>query len=156
LRNLVLLFLPVVLLSATEKAQPAKKNAAKPAASAVRTAPQAAVRTAPPAAVTIPAGAVEIEPYLFRHTATDGKVWLYRKTPFGITKMEEAAREEAQRAQKAVPAPHVRVTEDGDTIRFERNTPMGKHTWEKKRAELTTEEKQWLDQNAQTSSRSEK
>jgi hypothetical protein len=148
LRNLVLLFLPVVLLSATERAQPAKKDAAKPAASAVR--------TAPPAAVTIPAGAVEIEPFLFRHAAADGKVWLYRKTPFGITKMEESAREEAQRAQRAAPAPNVRVTEIGDLIRFERNTPMGKHSWEKKRAELTAEEKQWLDQNAQTSSRSEK
>ena len=147
MRNLVLLFLPVVLLSATEKAPPAKKTAAKPAASAVR--------TAPPAAVTIPSGAVEIEPFLFRHTAADGKVWLYRKTPFGITKMEESARDEAQRtAQKAATAP--KITDNGDTIRFERNTPMGKHSWERKRAELTVEEKQWLEQKAQSSSPTEK
>lgn len=132
MRNLVLLFMPLALLCGSEKPQRTKKAAP----------PQA------PAAVTIPAGAVEVEPHLFRHTAADGKVWLYRKTPFGITKMEEKARDEALRARDAAPVEKVRVTDQGETVLFERSTPLGKQSWQKKRTELTAEERSWLEKDA--------
>ena len=39
--------------------------------------------------ITIPAGAVEIEPYMYRYTDAAGKNWIYRKTPFGVMRLEE-------------------------------------------------------------------
>jgi hypothetical protein len=41
--------------------------------------------------------------------------------------------------------PGVKVTERGDTVRFERPTPMGPVTWERKRSELREEEKALLE-----------
>lgn len=107
-------------------------------------------KAAKPAATAIPAGAVEVEPYLFRHADKDGKVWLYRKTPFGVSKTSEQAQQDMDRAQAqaAANASKVRVTDNGGTVKFERGTPMGNQSWEKRKDELTPEEKGWVADNA--------
>ncbi len=91
-------------------------------------------------AVTIPAGATEVEPNLYRHTEADGKTWLYRRTPFGISKWEDKPA-----AQHAVDtSTPVHATDLGDTVQFEKNTPFGKSKWVRKKSELTDEEREWL------------
>ncbi len=42
-------------------------------------------------AITLPAGAKEVEANVWRHTDDKGKVWIYRRTPFGLSRFEEAA-----------------------------------------------------------------
>lgn len=135
MRRLALLLIPVALVCAAEKPQPAKRTTKpKPAAAAQ-------------AQSVVPPGAVEVEPNLYRHIDTNGKAWLYRKTPFGISKMDESATQELLKAQAAAAAStaKVRATDKGDIVRFERSTPMGSQSWEKKKSELTAEEKGWLE-----------
>jgi hypothetical protein len=96
---------------------------------------------APPAAAalpTVPQGAKEIEPNLYRYTDAEGKTWMYRKTPFGISKWED----------KPVPpkpdtgaAPPVAITDLGDSVQFDRPTPFGNSRTIRKKAELTDDEK---------------
>jgi len=98
-----------------------------------------------PAAVTVPTDATEIAPHVWRHTDKAGKTWIYRETPFGLSKVEERVPDAAAMAAQPTNVVPVKVTEDGDTIRFEKPTPMGNRVWTKKRAELTPEEKDWLE-----------
>jgi len=91
--------------------------------------------------VTIPAGAVEVEPYTYRFTDAQGKKWIYRKTPFGISRAEDKAVEDpkAEDPKKAENARLIEMTnavEDGDTVRFERPGPFGVTKWQRKKTEL--------------------
>jgi len=118
---------------------PGKKPAEAPKATpGQKAAPEQKARTQV-AAPTIPAGAVEVEPYLFRYQDASGKTWMYRQTPFGLSKWEEtstpAPPEPAAKTEPVV------VTDLGDSVRFERNTPFGKGTWVRKKTELNDEEK---------------
>jgi hypothetical protein len=98
---------------------------------------------APSAAIGPPKEAVEIAPYTFRYTDARGKVWMYRQTPFGWMKAERKDIPEAVPA--TVDLPETRVAEDGDSVRFERNTPFGMTRWKRKKSELTEQEKQIFD-----------
>jgi hypothetical protein len=88
---------------------------------------------------SIPAGATQVEPNLYRYTDSSGKTWNYRQTPFGISRWEEST------APAAQPAPAknepVVVTDLGDSYRFEKKTPFGQSTWVRKKSELTDDEK---------------
>jgi hypothetical protein len=104
----------------------------------------------------VPKGAKEIRPGVYRAIDNNGKAWTYRKTPFGFQKSAEEApaspepaREEI-RPKTATPfgesktpptAVKTTVTEDGDTLRFERPNPFGTSRWTRKKSELTEEEK---------------
>ncbi len=88
---------------------------------------------------TIPAGATQVEPNLYRYTDSSGKTWNYRQTPFGISRWEETSTPAAQ-PTPAKPEPVV-VTDLGDSYRFEKQTPFGKSSWVRKKSELTVEEK---------------
>jgi hypothetical protein len=83
--------------------------------------------------VTIPAGAVQLSPTAYRYFAPDGKTWLYVQSPFGIMRAEQkpAAPDTVERGDESMKA-----TADGDTIRFERQTPFGISRWQKKKSEL--------------------
>jgi hypothetical protein len=149
MRNFVLLLIPLAMVAAAEKAADKKD---KPAQSQDRSAAQPA-RQAQPAITSIPSDAVQIGPQVYRYTDADGKNWIYRKTPFGISKVEER---ETSTAPFASPAPSprpnadikVRAIENKDgTVRFEQGTPMGTRVWERKKSELTPEEKAWLEQS---------
>src|ERR1700690_2325575 len=101
--------------------------------------PPAATRTTKaPAATTIPKDAVETAPGFYRWTDTDGKVWTYRRTPFGVRRWAadsvDSGRNAADKRQSAG-APTTAV-EQGDSIRFERATPFGKRAWVRKKTEL--------------------
>ena len=65
-------------------------------------------------------------------TDSQGKKWIYRKTPFGIARIEDKP-VEAKRAE--VPK-DMKATEDGETIRFERPGPFGAYKWQRKKTEL--------------------
>jgi hypothetical protein len=103
-------------------------------------------RTSPPAspAPSVPKGppksAVEVSRGTFRYIDPQQKVWIYRQTPFGWMKAEE--KELQQAAPAAAALPETRVVEDGDSVRFERNTPFGPQRWKRKKSELTEQEKQ--------------
>jgi hypothetical protein len=119
---------------ATSKAQ-TKKPEQPSKASVERKTPAEQKAQAP----AIPAAAVQVEPYLYRYQDPSGKVWMYRQTPFGLSKWEETATPAAPPpAAKSEP---VVVTDLGDSVRFERKTPFGMGTWVRKKTELNDEEK---------------
>src|ERR1022692_4310867 len=89
------------------KDQPAKDQPAKKEESAKRTA----VVTG----LTLPPGAKKVEPGTYTYTDAQGKKWIYRQTPFGLSKAEDKPAPEAAAAPAGVVTT---ATEDGDTIRF--------------------------------------
>jgi hypothetical protein len=99
---------------------------------------------------SIPAGAAQVEPNLYRYTDSDGKTWNYRQTPFGISRWEEkpasaqpTSQPNSQATPEAKPAKSdpVAFTDLGDSYRFEKKTPFGTSTWVHKKTELNAEEK---------------
>jgi hypothetical protein len=107
--------------------QPAKKK---------KSAPKPAAATAE---LKLPAGATLVEPGTYTYTDSQGKKWIYRKTPFGLAKTEDKPAPAAESA----PATDSNYTavEDGDSIRFERPGPFGVYKWQKKKSDLTEDEK---------------
>lgn len=59
-----------------------------------------------------------------------------KKTPFGSVRLDDKAGEE-----KPEPPPGMRAFEEGDTVRFERQTPFGAKKWSKKKSELDETER---------------
>jgi hypothetical protein len=91
-----------------------------------------------PAIVTIPPGATLVEPNLYRQTDSTGKTWMYRQTPFGISKWEDIPAAPQPPAAASEP---VVVTDLGDRVRFEKKTAFGVSRWVRKKTELTDDEK---------------
>jgi len=108
-----------------------------------------ALRAAGPAGGTaplaIPAGAVTVASNLYRHTDAQGKTWIYRQTPFGVTRAE---------ARPAVPVrietwDNARAWDDSDAVRFERPGPFGVYRWRTRKSELdAAEQAVWARQQA--------
>lgn len=110
---------------------------------------RAAAKAAPAAPVTaIPADAQEVGVNLFRHVDAEGKAWVYRRTPFGISRAPEA-----QKAAVRNDRPRVTVTEEGDTITFTQPTPFGQKTWTRERSALTAGERKLMEQAAAAKTR---
>lgn len=88
--------------------------------------------------MTIPKGAVKTDDG-YRVVDAKGKVWIYRETPFGITKSAYKAPEPVVAPD---PAKETRVSakEAGDSVQFERTGPFGVSHWQKKKTALTPEE----------------
>src|SRR5580692_4933537 len=85
----------------------------------------------------IPASAVEFEPGSYHYTDAKGKKWILRRTPFGIARIEDVPQ---------VPVvdhslDNAKITEDGDSVKFERPGPFGTYKWEKKKTDLDAGEK---------------
>jgi len=93
-------------------------------------------------APAIPSGAVELEPNLYRYTDAKGKIWMYRRTPFGFSKWEYKP-DSDQPAVQSTNSP--RVFDLGDSFRFEQQTPFGVSKWSRKKTELTDSEKTWVE-----------
>jgi hypothetical protein len=146
MKLLIVFSLPIFLAAAQGQAanpQPvsrpaAKQQKSKPAATPESQKPSAA--TVKP--VEIPAGAVEFEPGSYRAKDAAGKTWIYRKTPFGVARVED--KPDAKRPKPPSEEQYIKVTEAGDTLKFERPSPFGIYQWEKKKSEITdTERAAW-------------
>lgn len=94
-----------------------------------------------PQTVTIPKDAVANPDGTYSYTDKEGKKWIYLKTPFGTMKrpVDGAA---TRTASDPVPT---KAIDKGDTVRFERKSPFGTVTWEKKKSELSDDERHILD-----------
>src|SRR5215471_9927478 len=98
------------------------------------TDPQTKQAAQPPAKLikplTIPPGAVEHESGRFYYTDPQGKKWIYTKTPWGVSRMEDKP------IDPDAPKPiddfaNVKITQDGDVVKFERPGPFGIYKWQK-------------------------
>jgi hypothetical protein len=134
-------FVSALALSAADPQ--AKKDTSKEAASAT----SAAADTARPPA--IPADAVKGADGDYHYTDPQGRKWIYHKTPFGMSRMEDTGERETSKT----PIPSgagIKATEDGDKVRFERQGPFGVWKWEKKKSELNENEKAALQDSQAT------
>lgn len=102
-----------------------KKTAAKPAATGE---------------LTVPKDAVKLNDLEWRWVAKDGKKWIYRRTPFGLSRFEEEA-PAAKVSQAPSPAPSMTARDLGDEVEFSRRTPFGQSAWRKKKTELDSDER---------------
>ncbi len=94
-----------------------------------------------PAPITIPAGAVETEDGSFRYTDAQGKKWLYRNTPFGVSRVEDKPKVETAPQEDTL----TKATVNGDTVYFEKPSPFGVVKWQKKKSELDAQEQRIVD-----------
>lgn len=140
MRVAVLCLIALLGVAAAADKAPANKDAKKPAAPAEK------------GSISIPPDAVEIGPHVYRYKDANGKSWIYRQTPFGISKLEELNSGQVPAAITNGPAPaaaenrtKVTAVEKGDSVRFEQQTPMGPRVWERKKSELTPQESAWLE-----------
>src|SRR5580700_6003383 len=120
-------------------AQDSTKTSAPAAAQQIK-------KTAAPAPLALPKDAVETEAGLYRWTDKDGKVWMYRLTPFGVRRWPEASGATGQDVTGKHDGMSERTTAvaEGDSIRFEQATPFGKRTWVRKKTALNeTERRIW-------------
>jgi len=97
----------------------------------------------------VPKDAVETTPGFYRWTDKAGKAWTYRLSPFGVTRWPaesvDVAHEQARKDRAGTA--QISAVEQGDSIRFEQVTPFGKHTWIRKKSELTeSEQRIWAEQ----------
>lgn len=134
-------------------AAPAKKTADQKKSQ--KTAAQKPPAKAEPPVQTIPAGATQVEPNVYRYTDANGKTWNYRQTPFGINRWEQTSTPAPEPAPQPVPqstspsmfqSTHIKtepitVTDQGDSYLFDKKTPFGHSTWTRKKSEVTDEEK---------------
>ena len=90
-----------------------------------------------PPSPTIPKDATPLPDGSFRYVDKAGMKWIYRQTPFGVSKTEE--RIVAPPVQKVSDDP-TRSKDMGDSVQFTRPTPFGDKVWTKKKTELDTYE----------------
>jgi hypothetical protein len=129
MRLLIVFSAFTLLLAAADKPAPKSRSAVKTSA---------AVKPAPPKPLEIPAGAVESEPGAWHYTDAQGKKWVYRKTPFGVARMEDKPdpRDQVSKPEGA----DIKASESGEYVRFERPGPFGTYKWQTKKTELSTVE----------------
>ena len=95
------------------------------------------VATRPVQPITVPKGAVKTDDG-YRFVDAKGKVWIYRETPFGVTKAAYIA--PTPKAKPGASDELVEATDAGDSVSFRRTSPFGTTTWQKKKAELSPDE----------------
>jgi hypothetical protein len=120
----------------------------------VNTTNRRKIETPPPTkvkAVTIPKDAVQVDSNTYRYTDPVGKKWIYNRTPFGISRVEDKSVEDAKKAQEdmAHQVESTKAVEDGDSIRFERASPFGITRWQRKKGELNEMERAVWDRELQ-------
>ncbi len=119
--TLVLMAALPVLAQTTKKAAP--RTSAKPAP-----------RVAQP--LVLPKDATPNPDGSYSWTDKAGKKWLFSKTPFGLSRIEDTGASPASAASSSL-----KVTDLGEKIRFERPSPFGTNRYEKNKADLTDEER---------------
>ncbi|MBX9602177.1 MAG: hypothetical protein K2X35_14290 [Bryobacteraceae bacterium] len=94
--------------------------------------------------VTVPADAKEVAPQTYKYTDPDGRKWIFKKTPFGVSRFADNG-ELDRPAPKIEPNPNMTAAAKGDRIYFENPTPFGKQKWSKTKAELNELEQAVVD-----------
>ena len=107
-----------------------------------KTKPTPELHTIPPDATPLPDGR-------YRYTDKDGKKWIYRNTPFGVSKTEERP---APKVVQSIEDDPVKSEDLGDSLRFSRPTPFGTKEWTKKKTDLDDYEKSIWDRDRAKSS----
>jgi hypothetical protein len=122
----------LMLLAAAVFAAAEKRPAPKPA----KPRPATAAPT-----VTIPKDAVQVDANTYTYNDAEGKKWIYRRTPFGISKAQERppSAEEAAQAAKVIAA--TSAVERGDQIEFSRPGTFGVYRWQRRKSDLNDMEK---------------
>lgn len=99
--------------------------------------------TMTPAPPSIPKDATPLPDGSFRYVDKDGKKWIYRNTPFGVSKAEERpAPPVATIAQEPVKSEDL-----GDSVRFTNPTPFGTKVWTTRKSDLSSYEKSIYDRD---------
>ena len=132
-------FILLVALAVAHAEDQPVKSAKKKATTAPKTA-------TPPPELKLPKEAVLVEPNTYTFTDAKGKKWIYRKTPFGLSRAEEKP-SAAPETPAPPPGAGMTATAEGDTIHFERPSPFGVYRWDKKKADLTDDERAALERS---------
>jgi hypothetical protein len=98
-----------------------------------------------PAPPSIPKEATPLPDGSYRYVDKDGKKWIYRTTPFGVSKAEEHPPVE----QAKIEDDPAKSEDLGDSVRFTRPTPFGPKVWTKKKSELDSYEKSIVERDQQ-------
>jgi len=126
---------------------PPKKTAKSAAAKKKATTKTAAAKTAaaaPPTVqpLTIPTDAIAKPDGTYSYTDKAGQKWTYSKTPFGVSKIQDLGENAPEPFVTTPKAQLIKATDNGETVKFERQTPFGVTHWEKKKSDLTDQERQ--------------
>jgi len=124
------MMIPAALAVADQAPAPAPPPPAKPPAAVTKPARKGIPLTVPP-------DAIEVSPGLYRWAGKDNKVWMYRKTPFGVSRWVD----DHDDSKLRVVTQETRVTDLGDSVRFERPTPFGSQIWVRKKADMDETER---------------
>ena len=151
MKTIALTLIAAALGFAQSTSSPTDSSAKKSPSTAPKTKTSAAqkptaTQKANPPVTSIPDGAKLVEPNTYRYTDSSGKTWMYRQTPFGISRWEDSP---AAATPQLAPQPQpTTVTDLGDSVRFERKTAFGTSQWVRKKSELTDEEKTLVEKDS--------
>jgi len=132
-----LAILPVIpLFGATDST--ATDATAKSAAQSTSTAKAADPASKARLPLVIPKTATPNSNGTFNYTDEQGKQWVYSNTPFGVVRVPGSVTSQNEATRR----PELTRSFDlGDSVRFERPTPLGPVKWEKKKTDLTDAER---------------
>lgn len=136
----------ILLLTAAGLAAQASASTGPSAPKATKKAAKkatAATRATTPQPVTIPADAKANADGTFSWTDKQGKKWNYVKSPFGVIRSEVTAA-----PVTSASLGDVKAFDEGDKVRFEKQSPFGVVKWEKKKTEMTDEERDLVTKQA--------
>jgi hypothetical protein len=103
---------------------------------------QTATTSAPASVSSVPKDAVKNADGTWNYTDKQGRKWVYVNTPFGIMKTDVT---DAETRPASAPSTATKVIDKGDSVRFEQPGPFGPIAWEKKKSDLTDQERQMVD-----------
>jgi hypothetical protein len=148
------LLIAICFSAALALAQQESPQPPKPAAKTAKTTKKTEAPDKPP--TSIPANAVQIEQGAYRWTDAKGKKWILFETPFGIARKEDTGEPLRHKLQEDHGMQGVKITEDGDSLKFEREGPFGTYKWSKKKTDLDVGEQAAWDRqkSAETAAKS--
>ena len=123
-----MLHMGILLMMAAADLGQASATAKTVSPKAPTVAPTVAAKKTAAAPLTLPAAAAPSGPNQWTHTDAQGKEWIYRQGPFGLTRApKHAAMVSESRLHEGIV-----VVEQGDLVHFSRQGPFGLTQWTKK------------------------
>lgn len=112
-----------------------------PAKKKKKTAKKTTEEAQGPQFLTVPADAKKNPDGTYTYTDKTGRKWNYWKSPFGVMRSE--VNTPTPTAEGKIPATlqYTSTTDKGDTVRFERQTPFGPVGYDRKKSEMSREER---------------